>query len=233
MRLSAMFVVQSISGLVAAMEKYAPLPNVTLHQRQATGCEGTYGAGAQFCGGASSRFCFKPNLGQTCCPDNGYCDKGFYCAPVAKYCCAEGEDLVTCARNAGFVLPASLACSTAGYASAGLTTGVTAVTPSLPPSPTDIPPNFGVVTTADVASVQTVDEQSVTAPEPNGGDGFTAPTTIFAGTSNFDVPSATTISNATTTPYIQVSAAGRHAMARFGTSALVWISVALGVRVVA
>ncbi|KAK8138437.1 hypothetical protein PG984_001817 [Apiospora sp. TS-2023a] len=232
MRLSAIFVMQSIGGLVAAMEKYAPLPNVTLHQRQVTGCEETYGTGAQFCGGASSRFCFKPNLGQTCCPDNGYCDKGFYCAPVVKYCCAEGEDLATCARNAGFVHPASLACST-GYASAGPTTEVTAVTPFLPTSATDIPPNFGVVTTSDVASVQTAEDQSVTAPEPTGGDDFTAPSTVSVDTGSFDVPSATAISNATTLPYVQVSAAGKQAMVKFGTSALVWITVALGVRVAA
>ncbi|KAI8961863.1 hypothetical protein F5Y11DRAFT_348074 [Daldinia sp. FL1419] len=41
------------------------------------------------------------------CADNGFCDSGKYCAPVAGYCCLEGEDLETCARNAGFTLPGS------------------------------------------------------------------------------------------------------------------------------
>lgn len=46
---------------------------------------------------------------QTCCADDsGYCDGGTYCAPVAGYCCVNGEDFGTCAENSGFELPTSL-----------------------------------------------------------------------------------------------------------------------------
>ncbi|KAK8049740.1 hypothetical protein PG994_011470 [Apiospora phragmitis] len=236
MRLSTVFVMQSASGLVFAMEKYSPLPNVTLHQRQVTSCEETYGAGAQFCGGDSSRFCFQPNLGQTCCPDNGYCDKGFYCAPVANYCCAEGEDLETCARNAGFVLPASLACSTTGFASAS-SAGLIAVTSFPPQSPTDAPPNFGIVPATGVATEQTLGDQSTTLPDMTGDSGSTAPTSTSVDAGNSDVPSATTVLNATDAPYVQVSAAGGHEKFGFGTLAIVWVSMASvalsGVRIAA
>ncbi|KAI1374131.1 hypothetical protein F4677DRAFT_180339 [Hypoxylon crocopeplum] len=87
-------------------EKYAQLP--ITHKRQMPNCDQTYGEGSQQCGGAESSYCFNPTIGQSCCPtDNGFCDAGKYCAPVAGYCCQEGEDLATCAQNAGFVLPGS------------------------------------------------------------------------------------------------------------------------------
>ncbi|KAK8056100.1 hypothetical protein PG993_001327 [Apiospora rasikravindrae] len=226
MRLSIILAMQPISGLAIAMEKYAPLPNVTLYQRQVTSCEQIYGAGAQFCGGASSRFCFNPDIGQSCCPDNGYCDKGFYCAPVAKYCCAEGEDLATCARNAGFVLPASLACSTAAFASAS-PTGVTEITTSLSQSPTDVPPSSDIVSTSSVTSVQTSSDQSTTLPGTTRGSFTAAPTSISVDAGNFDVPSATVVANATIPPVVQVNAVGKHGVARFGTLAIVWVTMAL------
>ncbi|KAK0747906.1 hypothetical protein B0T21DRAFT_253930, partial [Apiosordaria backusii] len=73
---------------------------------QLMSCERTYGAGWETCGGESSRFCFSPELGQSCCAvDYGYCERGTWCAPVAGYCCLDSEDLETCARNAGFEIP--------------------------------------------------------------------------------------------------------------------------------
>ncbi|KAK4231784.1 hypothetical protein QBC38DRAFT_439797 [Podospora fimiseda] len=73
-------------------------------------CEETYGEDWIVCGGArSSRSCFNPTMGQSCCAvDNGYCEEGTWCAPVAGYCCLDSEDLETCAKNAGFELPADL-----------------------------------------------------------------------------------------------------------------------------
>ncbi|KAK4202432.1 hypothetical protein QBC40DRAFT_294700 [Triangularia verruculosa] len=77
--------------------------------QQLMSCERTYGPGWETCGDEmSSRFCYSPEQGQSCCAvDNGYCEKGTWCAPVAGYCCLDGEDLETCARNAGFELPGS------------------------------------------------------------------------------------------------------------------------------
>ncbi|KAK1769544.1 hypothetical protein QBC33DRAFT_556836 [Phialemonium atrogriseum] len=72
-------------------------------------CEETYGQGWGRCGDETSIFCYNPSLGQSCCPtDFGYCDAGSYCAPVGGYCCVDGENLATCAKNAGFSLPPSL-----------------------------------------------------------------------------------------------------------------------------
>ncbi|KAK4241797.1 hypothetical protein C8A03DRAFT_29963 [Achaetomium macrosporum] len=68
--------------------------------------EETYGKGWETCGNLDSRFCYSPDLGQSCCEiDNSYCDAGTWCAPVAGYCCLDTEDLEICARNAGFQLP--------------------------------------------------------------------------------------------------------------------------------
>ncbi|KAG4222376.1 hypothetical protein PC116_g29150 [Phytophthora cactorum] len=97
--------------LVSAQEKHVRVSAVH-HKREAGSCEQNYGEGSQLCGGEGSTFCFNPKIGQSCCAaDNGFCDSGKYCAPVAGYCCLEGEDLETCARNAGFTLPGSASVS--------------------------------------------------------------------------------------------------------------------------
>ncbi|CAK7208203.1 hypothetical protein SBRCBS47491_000012 [Sporothrix bragantina] len=70
--------------------------------------------------------CYNPSIGQSCCADNGYCDRGQYCAPVAGYCCLDSEDLQTCATNAGFQLPPSALPANASTSVGGptATTGV-------------------------------------------------------------------------------------------------------------
>ncbi|KAK0731204.1 hypothetical protein B0H67DRAFT_63749 [Lasiosphaeris hirsuta] len=96
-------------ALLASSAEQKPLggrlpPNV---KRQFMSCEETYGQGWIPCGNENSTFCYGPNHGQSCCDvDNGYCDAGTHCAPVAGYCCIDGEDLEICAKNAGFELPA-------------------------------------------------------------------------------------------------------------------------------
>ncbi|KAK2072872.1 hypothetical protein P8C59_007201 [Phyllachora maydis] len=61
-------------------------------------CADLYGVGAVPCRNATSRSCYSPPRGQSCCaPDSGYCGRGTYCAPVAGICCAQEED--------GFGLP--------------------------------------------------------------------------------------------------------------------------------
>ncbi|KAK4461247.1 hypothetical protein QBC42DRAFT_330250 [Cladorrhinum samala] len=77
---------------------------------QSMSCEETYGEDWTVCGDViSSRFCYNPFMEQSCCAvDNGYCEEGTWCAPVAGYCCLDSEDLETCARNAGFDIPQDL-----------------------------------------------------------------------------------------------------------------------------
>jgi hypothetical protein len=51
-------------------------------------CEDTYGGGSVTCGDSTSHDCYDPSMGQSCCLlDNGYCDQGDFCAPVAGFCC--------------------------------------------------------------------------------------------------------------------------------------------------
>ncbi|KAK3903080.1 hypothetical protein C8A05DRAFT_33194 [Staphylotrichum tortipilum] len=86
-------------------------------------CEETYGTGWERCGDQTSRLCYSPAFGQSCCEvDNGHCGKGTWCAPVAGYCCLDGEDLETCARNAGFELPATKEQRTLGWMGIGIGT---------------------------------------------------------------------------------------------------------------
>ncbi|KAI1409773.1 hypothetical protein F5Y13DRAFT_193033 [Hypoxylon sp. FL1857] len=103
------FVVLLWCGLLAsAQEEYARI-SVMQRKRETVTCEQTYGNGSQPCGGSESTYCFNPSNGQSCCAtDSGFCGSGKYCAPVAGYCCLEGEDLATCAQNAGFALPGSI-----------------------------------------------------------------------------------------------------------------------------
>ncbi|KAH7035173.1 uncharacterized protein B0I36DRAFT_405731 [Microdochium trichocladiopsis] len=75
-------------------------------QSEVLSCSETYGPGSMACGKPDLRLCFNPTAGESCCGvDGGFCEAGFHCAPVPSFCCKDGEDLETCARNAGFALP--------------------------------------------------------------------------------------------------------------------------------
>jgi len=93
---------------------YAPLTILSrraaiARQEQALTCPETYGSGSMACGSSSLRLCFNPTAGESCCTnDGGFCKAGWNCAPVVGFCCKDGEDLATCAKNAGFELPASV-----------------------------------------------------------------------------------------------------------------------------
>ncbi|KAK0118985.1 hypothetical protein ONS95_007852 [Cadophora gregata] len=82
--------------------------NAAKPKRALLTCLETYGGGSVDCGGQDSLFCYDPTLGETCCEmDNGYCVAGDFCAPVAGYCCTNGEDPETCAARLNFTLPSS------------------------------------------------------------------------------------------------------------------------------
>ncbi|KAK4164261.1 hypothetical protein QBC43DRAFT_318457 [Cladorrhinum sp. PSN259] len=121
MKHSRIFAISALAAVAAAgTGEQKPLSRLTTLERTSSAtagagslfmsCEETYGEDWEVCGDAnSSRFCFNPMMGQSCCAvDNGYCEEGTWCAPVAGYCCLDSEDLETCARNAGFVFPADL-----------------------------------------------------------------------------------------------------------------------------
>ncbi|KAJ1331268.1 hypothetical protein MN608_04727 [Microdochium nivale] len=75
-------------------------------EEQILSCTETYGSGSMACGKPELKLCFNPGAGESCCGmDGGFCKAGWHCAPVPSYCCKDGEDLETCARNAGFQLP--------------------------------------------------------------------------------------------------------------------------------
>ncbi|CZT03456.1 hypothetical protein WAI453_012326 [Rhynchosporium graminicola] len=74
-------------------------------KRALLSCLETYGGGSVTCGGADSLFCYDPSLGDTCCSmDNGYCKAGGFCAPVAGFCCTNGEYPGTCVAGLNFAL---------------------------------------------------------------------------------------------------------------------------------
>ncbi|KAI0022278.1 hypothetical protein F4780DRAFT_212531 [Xylariomycetidae sp. FL0641] len=151
--------------LVSARESYAPV-SVLPHKRALMTCQQTYGSSSQKCGSDDSTFCFDSRLGQTCCPrDGGYCGKGTYCAPVAGYCCEAGEDLSTCARNAGFVLPNSSPSPAVkglpGASSSAIFDPAVSVTPFL-----GVQPKTTTTLTPCAADETAVPISNVTAPVP-------------------------------------------------------------------
>ncbi|KAI0116833.1 hypothetical protein F4814DRAFT_263188 [Daldinia grandis] len=187
--------------LVSAQEKHASIP-IMHHKRETGTCEQTYGESSQSCGGSGSTYCFNPKMGQSCCStDNGFCDSGKYCAPVAGYCCLEGEDLETCARNAGFTLPNSASNMSADPHAVANATNVAGPTltvlPFLKQSPAPTP--------------MTVDIQ-------NGSCSFATHANL-----NTPVPVPTIIShtNPTAPPPVQVSLAVKRAENSTGLVALV------------
>ncbi|KAI1083300.1 hypothetical protein F5B20DRAFT_577682 [Whalleya microplaca] len=177
----------SIGLFVFANEKYAPV-SVIQHKRQAATCETTYGAGSKQCGGSDSTFCYNPDQGQTCCAkDSGFCDAGKYCAPVAGYCCHEGEDLATCAKNAGFVLPSSEATSASTAPAASTVPPLVAAEPTVTSPTLTVTPFLNILST----STQVVTPDSTSSPH--------------VGCNNSTIPASTLVSNATVSPFVQVS----------------------------
>ncbi|KAI0013397.1 hypothetical protein F4779DRAFT_390826 [Xylariaceae sp. FL0662B] len=169
-----------VGNLVLAKEKYAPVAAFP-HKRQAKTCEQSWGAGWKQCGGQDSTFCFNPDHGQSCCAkDSGYCDAGKYCAPVAGYCCFEGEDLATCAKNAGFKLPSSESIS------------ASTVAPLIAADPTVTSPTLTVT-------------PFLARPSTSTGIDLTD-TTVFPNIAcNSTAPASTLVSNTTVSPFVQVS----------------------------
>ncbi|CAP59973.1 uncharacterized protein PODANS_1_2960 [Podospora anserina S mat+] len=115
MRLPCILTLGSASVVLAEdqprnQKPLSPHPGtVTTPPQKFMSCSKTYGPDWETCGDeATSRFCYSPAQGQSCCAvDNGYCEKGTWCAPVAGYCCLDGENLESCAQSAGFELPGS------------------------------------------------------------------------------------------------------------------------------
>ncbi|KAI0446794.1 hypothetical protein F4803DRAFT_546941 [Xylaria telfairii] len=93
---SILLLVPAFGLVTQATELYWPLPAQHSGGQLMT-CESTYGNGSIPCGGPESTWCFNPGLGQVCCPDNGFCNGGSRCAPVAGYCCPEDNE--ECART--------------------------------------------------------------------------------------------------------------------------------------
>ncbi|KAI1312424.1 hypothetical protein F5Y03DRAFT_408465 [Xylaria venustula] len=105
--LYSLLLLSAFELLAQATESYSPLSSSS-RGRQLMTCDQTYGNGSLPCGEPESTWCYNPGLGQTCCQlDGGFCTGGDYCAPVAGYCCLEGENLETCAARAGFQWPNS------------------------------------------------------------------------------------------------------------------------------
>ncbi|KAI2470011.1 hypothetical protein F4781DRAFT_430748 [Annulohypoxylon bovei var. microspora] len=186
-------------GLFAlAQEKHVHISVV--HKREAVSCEQAYGNGSQPCGGPESTYCFNPSSGQTCCAaDNGFCDAGKYCAPVGGYCCFEGEDLATCARNAGFTLPASISNTTS--------TGANAIAePKIVASPT-------------LTVIPFLKETSV----PASVDIQDCGSSEAIANSTTSVPTVVSHTNATTPTLVQISYAGKRANPTTGQMAMAGI----------
>ena len=114
MHIVSALVLAALGQSALATQHYAPLASPRRSgnakrlpaQEQILSCTETYGPGSQVCGRPELKLCFNAGAGESCCGmDGGFCKAGWHCAPVASFCCKDGEDLETCARNAGFQLP--------------------------------------------------------------------------------------------------------------------------------
>ncbi|KAI0974531.1 hypothetical protein F4678DRAFT_458493 [Xylaria arbuscula] len=141
---SSLLFLSAFELLAQATESYSPLSSSS-PRRQLMTCDQTYGNGSIPCGEPQTAWCYNPDLGQTCCHlDGGFCTGGNYCAPVAGYCCLEGEDLATCATRAGFELPNSavndyIANPNSAVATPARASRTFTVTPFLTPAPGPTP----------------------------------------------------------------------------------------------
>ncbi|KAI2628902.1 hypothetical protein GGS21DRAFT_492447 [Xylaria nigripes] len=214
---SCLLVLSAFGLVVQGTESYAPLPT-PLHKRQLMTCEQAYGNGSIPCGDEDSKWCYNPDLGQSCCPsDGGFCPQGSYCAPVAGYCCPKGEDPESCAENAGFTLPAT-AIETAGRSMtrAAEISRTFSVTPFLTPGPNPTP--MGSLN-ADKAVVAETAAKSVAKPAGDFPACYQAPSIATS--------IAVQIPNSTIPSLLQVVTSSSHSVpAPTSTSPVVHVSIA-------
>lgn len=188
---------------------------------------------------------------QTCCAtDSGFCDAGRYCAPVAGFCCLEGEDLETCAKNAGFELPISVSNATATATATGTSTypailGTSEVTTVPGPTETVVPilKQSSTVTATAIQNVTCGFELATSAssmPKPVAArpsilsastvPTITAPTTPTAQTAQTVQSVPTAISNANGTspshPFVEISFAVQRACTSVGLMRMIAVIAA-------
>ncbi|KAI1447692.1 hypothetical protein F5Y02DRAFT_351573 [Annulohypoxylon stygium] len=163
-------------GLFAfAQEKPAHVRVSVVHKREAMTCSEMYGKGSETCGGPDSTYCFNSSSGQSCCAaDNGFCDAGKYCAPVGGYCCFEGEDLETCAKNAGFTLPASI--SNSSSAGTNAIAGSPTVSPFLKGS--SVPTSVDIENCGEPKPAEAIANSTATVPTTTAHTNTTTPTAL-------------------------------------------------------
>ncbi|KAF7531472.1 hypothetical protein G7054_g8838 [Neopestalotiopsis clavispora] len=212
-------------------ESYAPISAASLPRRQLMSCNQTYGTGFESCGGPDSTFCYNASAGQSCCPDKGYCEEGTYCAPVPGYCCDENEDLPTCARVAGFTLPASLATATptivmntnmGNMTDAVSTSSIDATL--LPPSTTTVPSTTSLKT--DGSSLPTVDSDPISQIVTTDCVS-TQPTVDAFETTSAASEAANSTGTSTVTPFVQVAGAAERRAFALRSMAVVGMTVIL------
>jgi len=144
------------SGLLASAADQGLYAPVALTSKRAVmSCEQTYGAGSVSCGNSNTSMCYNPSQGQSCCAtDNGYCEKGQFCAPVAGFCCVEGEDLAGCAKNAGFTLPALVPAASSPSVSSTTAASSASATSAKPSAASGSPAPKGKNSTSNTPYVQ-------------------------------------------------------------------------------
>jgi len=90
----------TFGGMMKRQEGYHP---TTTPCGTGDTCEEACGAETRQCPSDYGLFCYRPGLGQKCCPDGtgNSCDDGYYCTSDgagSTYCCPDGIDTVDCAR---------------------------------------------------------------------------------------------------------------------------------------
>ncbi|OIW35088.1 hypothetical protein CONLIGDRAFT_41516 [Coniochaeta ligniaria NRRL 30616] len=223
-----------------------PTHVASLHmRRQLLTCEQTYGLNWTTCGDAASTFCYNPSEGQVratrlpasptpipipqltrsgntqacCAQDAGYCDAGTWCAPVAGFCCLDGEDVATCAREAGFEVPAS--------SGSGADTTVSSTTTFTRSSTTTTSSSTTTSTTlsGSGSAASSGSEQLPTSCTTVGGLTWTSvyPATITGGFVNGSSSTNSTDSAVPSSTFVRISVAQKEQWT------LVWMTVAIGV----
>ncbi|KAB5580706.1 hypothetical protein GE09DRAFT_448498 [Coniochaeta sp. 2T2.1] len=192
-------------------------------RRQLLTCEQTYGADWIQCGDAESTYCFNPREGQTCCAqDAGYCDAGTWCAPVPGFCCLDGEDVATCAVEAGFELPTTAASSLPSVTSSSTATTTRSSSTTVISSTTTSTTLLSTSTSSNSSSSAAT--ASTTSFTSAGGLTWTSayPATI-TGFGNGSTSTNSTSSATPSSTYVQISVAQKEQWT------LVWMTVAIGV----
>ncbi|KAF1990215.1 hypothetical protein K402DRAFT_451217 [Aulographum hederae CBS 113979] len=137
---------------------------------QGSTCADAFGDGYVTCReqtDTANRLCYNPDMGETCCSTQWACPAQSFCL-VDPYCCPNGSDPETCARDFGVSLPSSFASSSSPSSSTSTPPVISIPSPIPSPIPSAAATTSPLPETASTTATVSSAIANVPYPYPGG-----------------------------------------------------------------